>query len=51
MLRKTAIRIQQINWARITLGAVILASKVWDDHAIWNIDFTQIFPEVSVTDL
>lgn len=51
MLRKTAISIQQINWARIILGAVILASKVWDDHAIWNIDFTQIFPEVPVADM
>lgn len=51
MLKNTDIYIQQINWARIILGAVILASKVWDDHAIWNVDFTQIFPEVSVTDL
>jgi hypothetical protein len=42
---------QPINWARIILGAAILAAKVWDDHAIWNIDFCQIFPEVPVTDL
>ena len=51
MLKNTNILMQQINWARILLGAVVLASKVWDDHAIWNIDFTQIFPEILVSDL
>jgi hypothetical protein len=39
------------NWARIVVGAVMLSSKVWDDHAIWNVDFCQVFPDVAVTDL
>ncbi|KAJ3305974.1 hypothetical protein HDV03_000816 [Kappamyces sp. JEL0829] len=51
MLERTKIALQSINWARIVLGGIMLASKVWDDHAIWNIDFCQIFPEVPVTDL
>jgi hypothetical protein len=42
---------QPNNWARLVLGAAMLAAKIWDDHAIWNIDFCQIFPEVPVEDL
>jgi hypothetical protein len=51
MLENKAISLQPINWARTILGSVLLASKVWDDHAIWNVDFCQIFPEVPVSDL
>ena len=38
-------------WARVVLGAVILAAKIWDDHAIWNADFCQVFPDVPVEEL
>jgi hypothetical protein len=50
-LKASKVIIQPINWARILLGGVILASKVWDDHAIWNVDFCQIFPDIEVEDL
>jgi len=39
------------NWRRITLGAVILASKVWEDQAVWNADFLSVFPNLQITDL
>jgi hypothetical protein len=39
------------NWARVVLGSVMLAAKVWDDHAIWNVDFCQILPDLEVTEL
>ncbi|KAI8854451.1 hypothetical protein BC829DRAFT_192021 [Chytridium lagenaria] len=51
MLINTQVTLHTHNWARIVLGGLLLASKVWDDHAVWNIDFCQIFPDVDVTDM
>ncbi|KAL5034511.1 hypothetical protein RTP6_002353 [Batrachochytrium dendrobatidis] len=50
MISKTGIFLQPINWARVVIGSVILTLKVWDDHAVWNTDFCQIFPDVNVKD-
>lgn len=51
MLENTQISLHSMNWARIVLGGFILANKVWDDHAVWSIDFCGIFPDVAVTDM
>ena len=51
MIKNTSMTIHASNWKRMLLGAIILASKVWDDHAIWNIDFVTIFPDLIVQDL
>ncbi|KAI9350587.1 hypothetical protein DFJ73DRAFT_382986 [Zopfochytrium polystomum] len=51
MLLNTNITLHSCNWALSVLGGLILASKVWDDHAVWNVDFCQIFPEVDVASL
>jgi len=32
------------NWRGIVLSTLILASKVWDDMSMWNIDFSKICP-------
>jgi len=45
------IHLHACNWRRITLGAVILASKVWEEQAVWNADFLQVFPKIQITDL
>jgi len=39
------------NWRRITLAAAVLASKVWEDLAVWNADFLTFFPGLQISDL
>lgn len=51
MLQSTSIRMHACNWRRLVLAALILASKVWEDQAVWNVDFLSVFPLVSVKDL
>jgi len=50
-LTLTSIKINPVNWRRIVLAAAIVASKVWEDLAVWNADFLVIFPNLDVTDL
>lgn len=51
LLEYTAVLLQPKNWRRLLLGALIVASKVWEDDAVWNEDFLHPFPSMKIADL
>lgn len=32
------------NWRSIVFACLVMASKVWDDLSMWNVDFSQVYP-------
>jgi len=44
-------RLFPYNYRRFILSCLILASKVWEEQAVWNVDFLDIFPLATPYDL
>lgn len=36
------------NWKSIIFGCLVMASKVWDDLSMWNVDFSQVCSSFSL---
>jgi len=51
LISHTNLHLHATNWRRISLGSIIIASKVWEDLAVWNADFLNLFPCTSLEDL
>eukprot|EP01088_Endostelium_zonatum_P015369 TRINITY_DN373_c0_g1_i1.p1 TRINITY_DN373_c0_g1~~TRINITY_DN373_c0_g1_i1.p1 ORF type:complete len:370 (-),score=84.02 TRINITY_DN373_c0_g1_i1:53-1162(-) len=47
----TNLTLHASNWRRVIMASLMLASKVWEDLAVWNVDFITVFPAVTVADL
>ena len=45
LVNKTEIRLCGENWRKLLLSSFILATKVWEEQAVWNVDFLSIFPK------
>lgn len=39
------------NWRRIVFGSILIATKVWEDESVWNVDFLDVFPLLTLIDL
>merc|ERR1711981_79926 len=48
---KANLQLNPQNWRRILLASLVIASKVWEDLAVWNVDFVDVFPELTFSDL
>eukprot|EP00026_Physarum_polycephalum_P007908 Phypoly_transcript_07979.p1 GENE.Phypoly_transcript_07979~~Phypoly_transcript_07979.p1 ORF type:complete len:385 (+),score=74.01 Phypoly_transcript_07979:177-1331(+) len=51
MITLTGLTLDPVNWRRIVLSALILASKVWEDQSVWNVDFLPVFDNLTAADL
>ncbi|KAF2076786.1 hypothetical protein CYY_001912 [Polysphondylium violaceum] len=47
----TGVTLNPTSWRRIVLSALILASKVWEDQSVWNVDFLPVFDNLTAADL
>ena len=50
-LTKTGILLNHLNWRRLTLISLCLASKIWDDDSLENVHFPKVMPDVSLKEI
>lgn len=43
IMTEGTLRIHGSNWRSVIFASLIMASKVWDDLSMWNVDFSNVF--------
>jgi len=51
ILSNTEVLLHPENWRRIVFGSILIATKVWEDESVWNVDFLDLFPLLTLIDL
>jgi hypothetical protein len=47
----SGLRLYPHNWRPVMLCGLLLASKIWQDMAAWNIEFSNIYPQFSLKNI
>jgi hypothetical protein len=48
LLTKTGVLLTRENWKRITLIALCVGSKIWDDDSLENVHFPKVMSDVTL---
>ena len=48
LMEKGNVPLTAQTWRPVLMCGLLLAHKVWQDHACWNIEFTQVYPQFSL---
>ncbi len=48
LTRCCPVKLAPTNWKLLVLCCFMLASKVWEEEAVWNEDFLSLFPAIGV---
>lgn len=51
LLARTGVLMNSLNWRRIALIAMILASKLWDDDSLENEHFPKVMKDVTIKEI
>jgi len=51
VIAKSGVCLHKTNWRRMVVGAIVIASKIWEEESVWNVDFLSLFPNLSVNEL
>ncbi len=51
LIKEQNVLLNAKTWRRTLMSIIILSSKVWEEQAVWNVDFLEHFPRVEIADL